>query len=172
MLLFFVILGLTNLTKGLFFGTALTLLPVAGFLLTNRLSGLRRFVWLWGWLAYAATALAWPILVYLRYPDALEFWQTDYIYRALSEVARTRWYYFINLPWMLVPWAQFAVVGFWLTRPGRQQESNRGRWFLLCWAFLPSWRCHSFATSITTTFYTPWRRGAFTPLLARCAPGN
>jgi len=136
-LAFFVALGLTNLTKGLGFGTVLAVLPVGGFLLIERLGSLRRYCWLWGWLAFAAVALPWPILVYLRYPDVIDFWSSDYVERSLTEAAETRWYYLINLPWMLVPWTLPAAVGLWLTRPGAKDAVRRGRWFLFLWAVLP-----------------------------------
>jgi 4-amino-4-deoxy-L-arabinose transferase-like glycosyltransferase len=139
LLSFFFVLGLTNLAKGLFFGMVLTLLPIAGVLCIRRLTGLRRYVWLWGWLAFATAALPWPLLVYLRNPDVLAFWHADYVYRAVSEETRSVFYYAVNLPWMLMPWTLCAFVGARLTMPGRRHdpEANRGRWFLLLWAVLP-----------------------------------
>ena len=134
----FVALGLTNLTKGLGFGTAWTLSPIAVVLLIGRRQSIRRYVWFWGLLAFAAVALPWPILVYLRYPDALEFWHNDYVWRALTEPPRPVWYYFEMLPWMLLPWTIHAVAGFWMTHPWAEQaETSRGKWFLLAWAIVP-----------------------------------
>ena len=53
-LVFFLLLGATNLAKGLIFGTMMAGLPVAGYLLWNRSWGqMKRYVWLWGWLAAA-----------------------------------------------------------------------------------------------------------------------
>src|SRR5205823_14898066 len=67
---FFLLLGLTNLAKGLFFGTVFAGLPAAAFLLANRdLRALRRYLWLWGWLAFVAAASVWALLAYQRYPD-------------------------------------------------------------------------------------------------------
>ncbi len=117
LLAFFMTLGLTNLAKGLAFGTVLTLLPVAGFALLVRRRSIRRYCWLWGWLAFAVVALPWPILVYRRYPDVIDFWSADYVDRSLTEVAEAPWYYLVNLPWMLIPWTVPAAVGLWLMRP-------------------------------------------------------
>ena len=52
-LAFFLVLGLTNLAKGLFFGSLFVCLPGAVFLLWNAdLRAMRRYLWLPGWLGY------------------------------------------------------------------------------------------------------------------------
>src|SRR5205814_5233204 len=57
-------------------------LPVAAFLLANRDGrALRRYVWLWGWLAFLAAASAWAVLAWRRYPDIVELWKSDYVGR-------------------------------------------------------------------------------------------
>src|SRR5579862_2615416 len=54
-LAFFLVFGLTNLAKGLFFGSIFVGLPIAGYLLWNAdMRVLRRYVWLPGWLGYLA----------------------------------------------------------------------------------------------------------------------
>src|SRR5581483_3882276 len=78
-LAFFVLFGMTNLAKGLIFGTLMVLVPVGGFLLLNAdLPAIRRYVWLWGWLVFAAVAAAWPVAAYCRYPDITDLWFSDY----------------------------------------------------------------------------------------------
>ena len=143
----FVTLGLTNLTKGLAFGTVLALLPMVGFLIADRLRSLRRYVWCWGWLAFLAVAVPWPVLVYLRYPDALDFWRHDYVWRAVAEDAAPTWYYLMVLPWMLLPWTPFAFVGAVKgvghllceapEGPFRQKVPDPFFRFVLIWAALP-----------------------------------
>ena len=140
MLAFFVMLGMTNLAKGLLFGTAMVLIPISGFLLWNAdLRRISRYVWLWGWLAFAAVMLAWPIAAYLRYPDVLQLWwydlggRLDGSYTALSEPI---WYYPVNLLWVLAPWTLVVPFGMWVTRQeafGKRYSPER---FLWCWALL------------------------------------
>ena len=64
-LVFFVLFAMTNLAKGLIFGTLMVAIPIAGYLAWNRdLRAIRRYVWLWGWLAFVLVAAAWPVAVY------------------------------------------------------------------------------------------------------------
>src|SRR5262249_46949965 len=84
-LFFFILLGMTNLAKGVVFGTAMTLVPVGGFLLFNmRIGAIFRYCWLWGWAAFALVALAWPYAVYQRHPDVLDVWDYDLRGRAIG----------------------------------------------------------------------------------------
>src|SRR5439155_8717911 len=56
-LAFFAFLGMTNLAKGLIFGTLMVLVPITGFLLWNfELRRLRRYLWFWGGLLFLAVA--------------------------------------------------------------------------------------------------------------------
>jgi 4-amino-4-deoxy-L-arabinose transferase-like glycosyltransferase len=136
LLAFFAVLGLTNLAKGLFFGTVLTLVPVAGYLLLGPRpwSLVRRYVWLPGWLAFAATASAWAVAAYCRYPDVTELWKSDYAGRMNTEYMREpAWYYLANLPWVLFPWTFAALLGVGVSwgrifRAGRTPER-----FLFVW---------------------------------------
>lgn len=155
-LAFFVVLGLANVCKGLFFGDAFILLPVAAFLLVSddRLSRIRRYVWLPGWLAFGVVGSAWAITAYVRHPDVVELWFSDYGGRLNTGYMREPfWYYFAQLPWMLFPWSVVAGLGLWLTwrealgrfpsgcgsegtaKP-QAAESIPAR-FLWCWALVP-----------------------------------
>jgi 4-amino-4-deoxy-L-arabinose transferase-like glycosyltransferase len=137
-LAFFVLLGATNLAKGLIFGTLMAGVPIAGFLLWNRnLRALGRYVWLWGWLAFAAVALTWPLLVLRQYPEALRLWASDYVGRLNQGFIREpAWYYLETLPWVLLPWTVPALIGLVLT--GRRALTVNGspERFLWCWAVL------------------------------------
>lgn len=139
-LAFFVVLGLTNLVKGLLFGTAMAAIPIAGYLLWNRDAGrILRFVWLWGWLAFAAVMLAWPLAAYQRYPDVLELWNYDLGGRldgTYVELREPPWYYAVNLPWMLLPWTFVIPAGMWFTRQNALRERHSPERFLWCWAIL------------------------------------
>jgi 4-amino-4-deoxy-L-arabinose transferase-like glycosyltransferase len=140
LLLFFVVLGLANLVKGLVFGDLLILVPIAAYLLLGgeRWSMIRRYVWLPGWLAFAVVGSAWAAAAWWRYPDVVELWKSDYVGRLNEGYMREPiWYYLLQLPWVLFPWTICAAIGLALTwrqvwRAGRTPER-----FLWCWALAP-----------------------------------
>jgi 4-amino-4-deoxy-L-arabinose transferase-like glycosyltransferase len=138
-LTFFIVLGLTNLVKGLFFGTLFVLLPVGCFLIaTANVRALRRYLWLWGWLACLAVAVAWPVAAYLRYPDILDFWKSDYLGRVNQGYMREPfWYYFAQLPIVIFPWTLPAFLGLWLSRGSALREKSSSQRFLWFWAIVP-----------------------------------
>jgi 4-amino-4-deoxy-L-arabinose transferase-like glycosyltransferase len=137
-LAFFLLLGATNLAKGVIFGTVMAGLPVAGYLLWNRSWGpIKRYIWLWGWLAAIAVAIAWPLAVIQRYPEILDLWKEHYFGRLNKGYLREAWWYYaVNVPFVLLPWAAPALLGLWQTRkiafagPGPER-------FLWGWAILP-----------------------------------
>lgn len=149
---FFILLGATNLAKGLIFGTLMVLVPVAGYLLlSGSLRTILRYVTFWGWLVFALVWLSWPAAVYLRYPDAIDLWLSDYVGRLNRGYIREPvWYYFITLPWVVFPWTVPAFVGFWLTWRqawrgvgGEREKGRKGEGekrtperFLWVWALL------------------------------------
>ncbi|MFM8274698.1 MAG: ArnT family glycosyltransferase, partial [Gemmata sp.] len=135
---FFALIGATNLAKGVIFGTVMAGLPVAGYLLWNRSWGqTKRYVWLWGWLAAAAVALAWPATVVSQYPDLLTLWREHYFNRLNKGYLREPWWYYaVNVPFVLLPWAVPALVGLWQSRKAALAGPGPER-FLWCWAVLP-----------------------------------
>ena len=71
-LLFFVLLGMTNLAKGLVFGTVMALAPVACFCCWNFAGAAsRRYIWLWGWLVFWRSLCPGPCSCCSRQPDAV-----------------------------------------------------------------------------------------------------
>ncbi len=139
-LLFFVLLGMTNLAKGLVFGTVLTLAPVGVFLLWHfRWQSITRYLWLWGWLAFFAVALPWPLLVvYSGYADAVEVWRFDLFGRLNQNyLAEPAWYYFVCLLWVPQPWSFVAVAGMMLTFRQLGRGGSLAQRFVWCWAWMP-----------------------------------
>lgn len=135
-LAFFVLLGLTNLVKGLIFGTLMVVVPVGTYLLLRfDWQALRRYVWFWGWLAFAICWLAYPLAIYQRFPDVVAVWQSDYMGR-LNEgyMGEPPWHYLVVLPWVIAPWTVFALIG--LAGTGRQalREPASPERFLWCWS--------------------------------------
>ncbi len=138
--LFFLLLGMTNLAKGLFFGTVLVGTAVGGFLLlTGDLRRIRRYVWFWGWLLFLLMAAAWPLAAYSRYPDVLDLWFFDLGGRLTGDYAAINqpvWYYPVNLLWMLAPWTLVVPFGLKATARRAVQEPESPERFLWCWAML------------------------------------
>lgn len=136
-LAFFVLLGATNLAKGLIFGTVMAAVPAVGFLLgSGDWKVMRRYVWFWGWLAFAVSALWWPLAVHARYPDSVAVWFSDYGGRWNHGLqAQPWWYYAELLPLVLFPWTVPAAYGLWLTRRQARMRFSPER-FLWIWALL------------------------------------
>ncbi len=137
-LLFFAVLGMTNLVKGLIFGTAMAVIPIAGFLLWNADFGrIRRYLWSWGWLAFLVVASLWPVVVYIRYPNVLELWKFDLGGRLGGHyVEQSIWYYPVNLLWILAPWTLVIPFGFLATRKAALKQRYSAERFLWVWALL------------------------------------
>jgi 4-amino-4-deoxy-L-arabinose transferase-like glycosyltransferase len=137
-LAFFVLFGMTNLAKGLIFGTLMVAVPVACFLFWNLdLTRMRRYIWLWGWLAFAVVSLTWPVLIWEKYPDVLELWASDYIGRLNQGFIREPvWYYAVTLPWVMLPWTGVAIYGLWRTAAAAFKQRYSPERFLWCWAVL------------------------------------
>jgi 4-amino-4-deoxy-L-arabinose transferase-like glycosyltransferase len=137
-LAFFILCGMTNLAKGLIFGTLMVLVPITCYLIWNfDLRAVRRYVWLWGWLAFAAVSFAWPALICRKYPDAIELWASDYVGRLNQGFIREpAWYYLVTLPWVMLPWTVLAVMGLWQTARSAFRQRYSPERFLWCWAVL------------------------------------
>ncbi|MGE3809032.1 MAG: ArnT family glycosyltransferase, partial [Gemmataceae bacterium] len=135
-LVFFLLLGATNWIKGLIFGTLMVLVPTTVFALCRfKRDGLRRYVWFWGWLAFSVVWLAWPVAVWLRQPDAIDLWHSDYFGRLNGGyVGEPGYYYALALSWVLLPWTIPALLGFCLVRARAwRQAASVERW-LCIWA--------------------------------------
>ncbi len=136
---FFMVLGLTNIAKGLFFGTIFVCLPIAVFLLWNaEVRAVRRYLWLPGWLAFLAVGSLWAVAAYWQYPGALDFWKDDYGNRlSKGYMEEAPWYYFLQWPWVVFPWPIQVIVGFFGTRAQAFKVKASPERFLWCWALMP-----------------------------------
>jgi 4-amino-4-deoxy-L-arabinose transferase-like glycosyltransferase len=177
-LAFFVLLGMTNLVKGLVFGMVIVMAPIGAYMLWNdsnrkvlvflallgwalvakllhlgTLVGMTplglyflwnirlyaRYAWVWGWLAAAAVALPWPLLVInAGYQDAIEVWMFDLFGRLTGNyLGETPWYYLTCLTWVPQPWSIAAFVGLAITWRAVWYEGSPAQRFIWCWAWLP-----------------------------------
>ena len=142
-------LGLSALIKGIGFGAALVGVTVALVLAWDRdLRTLRRLTLGRGaavdWALAGLLALAWPVLVLLRHPEALGFW-TWHLAGRLAE----RPEHFASGPWWqygpallghILPWTPLALVGAGrsLTRAVRRRDdpaTGAGAADRLLWAW-------------------------------------
>ncbi len=137
-LAFFVLFGMTNLAKGLIFGTLMVAVPVACYLFWNLdLRAMRRYIWLPGWLAFAVVSLTWPLLICQKYPDVIELWASDYVGRLNQGFIREPvWYYAVTLPWVMLPWTGVAIYGLWRTGAAALKRRCSAERFLWCWAVM------------------------------------
>ena len=136
---FFVMLGMTNLVKGLVFGTVIVLAAVGTFLVWNfSWRSIARYCWLWGIVAFAAVALPWPLLVYQRFPDAAEVWHFDLFGRLNQHyLEEPAWYYFVCLTWVPQPWTIAAIAGLALSFKHLWRNGSPALRFVWCWAWMP-----------------------------------
>ena len=112
-LAFWVMVGCTNLAKGLVFGAALLVFTCAGWLVMKRdWSALRRWFSPVGIVLAMAIAVAWPVAVIVSDPDALELWKRHLFGRAAGTLGYTQpfWYYLIQWPTQLLPWTPFLFL--------------------------------------------------------------
>lgn len=137
--MFFFILGLTNLVKGLLFAAVMVGLAGGSYLL---LSGepkrVLRYVWLWGTIVFGIAAAWWVVAVSVRHPEMLSIWSGDLKNRTEGTWSRTPfWMYGETLLWALLPWTPAAVAGLWVTyKKAKEVPGSAERW-LWCWSIVP-----------------------------------
>ncbi len=136
---FFAILGLTNLTKGPFFGMLFVCAPLAGYFLANLdWAGARRYVWLWGGLIFAVAGGTWYAAALWRYPDMVDLWNRTYTSRMdTGYLGEPVWYYLVSQPWNAFPWLLPLGAGLVLTARRALRVPHSPERYLWCWAALP-----------------------------------
>lgn len=138
-LLFFILLALTNWMKGPLFGMTFVMLPMAGYLIwTRSFVELKPFIWFWGWLLTVVVGAAWSVYALQRYPDILDLWLSDYGGRWESGyIGEPAWYYFVFQPWSLFPWTGPFFIGLTVRlHKVSGADASAGR-FVCCWAIVP-----------------------------------
>ncbi len=145
--LFFLLLGAMNWIKGPAVGAVPVVAAMTVFLLWNGWDSLRtgpvdwrpirRYLWLWGWIAFAALALLWPYLAWRRYPSILDNWMYDY--RGQGEenfqFAKPFWHYFVQLPGLaLLPWTPAVIWGLIATTRTAWRRARSFERFTWVWA--------------------------------------
>lgn len=134
---FWVLVGLTQLAKGPMFGAVMALVPCVLFtLLTRDWSRLKWFFYWPGWVVALVLSLAWPVAIFIHYPEAAALWgQHTFSRVGGSDVINPEpwWLYFTTLPWQVLPWTivVFGALGASL-RVARSDRTSPDR-FLWVW---------------------------------------
>jgi 4-amino-4-deoxy-L-arabinose transferase-like glycosyltransferase len=139
--LFWGLAGLSNLVKSPLFGAILIAAVVGPFLLWHRNFARVRKLLIPGAMALAiAIGAAWPIAILALHPAAACLWQGTLLARAHGDMPiyiEPWWYYATTIPWQLLPWTPFAILGAIVLWRRRRIESLPASRLLACWAFIP-----------------------------------
>ena len=139
-MVFWILIGLTNLCKGPLFGAVMTLTPCLAWLLWQR--ELRAWKRMWSPVGLGLgffIAVAWPLLVIMKEPSALDLWLSHTVGRAKGDIGYGHpWYYYLGqFPGQLLPWTPMTLIGAIpsLKRMWRKADSvDRFTWL---WALAP-----------------------------------
>ncbi|WP_435018101.1 ArnT family glycosyltransferase [Tundrisphaera sp. TA3] len=139
---FFALLGMTSLAKGLGFGAVLAGSAAVAVLLWDRdRATARRLVDPLGWLLAAVLALAWPVAVVVRHPEAWSLWTLH-----VSDRMAARPEHFIGGPWWMygpsvlgqvLPWTPLGLWGAWASFRRARVTPGGGDRLLWAWALVP-----------------------------------
>jgi 4-amino-4-deoxy-L-arabinose transferase-like glycosyltransferase len=103
----------------------------------------RTILWFLHWpgiLIAAFITLAWPAAILFQYPDAGELWWTHTFGRmGGANVINPGpiWYYFVNLPWQIVPWTLMVFLAWPQSLRQAWRERNPVERFQWLWLLLP-----------------------------------
>jgi 4-amino-4-deoxy-L-arabinose transferase-like glycosyltransferase len=143
------LLGATALAKGVAFGVVLAGATMAVVLLWDRdRAAARRLAHPVVALTAALVALAWPLLVLARHPEALGLWVhhlADRVGGPSRSFASETWAEYLAAPlWQTLPWTPLALAG--LARSARRATATAGAGagrfgpdrLLVAWAVVPA----------------------------------
>ena len=137
---FRIVVGLSNMAKGLGFGPFFILAPCAVYLIWKRDRAAWRRMISWPGLTLGLViALAWPIAVLaLRAPEFGMIWRGTIEQRALGgQYDQPWWYYFTTPPWQLLPWTPALLFAAWPSLLRAWRQPNSPDRFIWCWAIVP-----------------------------------
>jgi 4-amino-4-deoxy-L-arabinose transferase-like glycosyltransferase len=140
-IVFWALIGLTNLVKGPLFGAAMALAPCLAWLLWRR----DRDAWkrMWSPIGLALgifIAVAWYALVILKDPSALDLWLSHTFLRAVGDFdrdGRPWWYYLARFPLKLLPWTFATLIGAIPSLKRMWQDPDSPDRFTWLWALVP-----------------------------------
>ena len=139
---FWGLLGATALVKGVGFGAALAVPAVAAVLVCDRDRGaIRRLMSIPGMALALILALAWPVVVTVRYPEALALWTLHVTDRLAAQpehfIGGPRWQYLPAVLLQALPWTPLALLGAIPSLGRARREPHGGDRLLWAWAVVP-----------------------------------
>ncbi len=132
-LAFWILVGLTNLAKGVAFGAVLIVFTCGGWILLRRdWQAVRRWWSPLGIFLGALVAVAWPVAVVLHDPEALTLWKRHLFDRAAGSLGYTQpaWYYLVQWPLQMLPWTPFLLLAAPRSLLAARQNAGSDRF---CW---------------------------------------
>jgi 4-amino-4-deoxy-L-arabinose transferase-like glycosyltransferase len=140
---FLLLLGTTSLAKGLGFGGALMLAAVGMLLAWDRdRATFRKLLSPVGLVLAALIALAWPLRVLARYPEALDLWSLHTAGRFAARpghFASEPFGLYVLAPlWQVLPWTPLAIAGAWRSWRRAKVERFGPDRLLWAWAAAPA----------------------------------
>ncbi len=140
---FFALIGGTALVKGIGFGAALIAAATLAVLIWDRdgptFRALKTPV---GIASAALIALAWPLLVLARHPEAMGLWLvhvTDRLASRPTQFAGETWADYLASPfWQTLPWTPLALVGGRISLRRAVRERCGPDRLLWAWAVVPA----------------------------------
>jgi|GEM_PF-1232947 len=139
--MFWILIGLTGLIKGFFFGAVLVAAPCLLWdAWSRRLSISRRLFSVTGVAFVLLTWMAWPAVVVARDPVALKIWYDHLMGRVTGRIDFNNepfWYYLTTWPWQMLPWTPLLVVATWSSLVRAWRDGLQPDRFVWCWAVVP-----------------------------------
>lgn len=166
-LAFWVLVGLTNLAKGVAFGAVLVVFTCGGWILLRRdWQAIRRWWSPLGILLGVAVAVAWPVAVVMYDPEALELWKRHLFDRASGTLGYTQppWYYLVQWPLQMLPWTPFLVLAAPASLMAAKREAGSDRF---CWWWFLGQMCLLSCSSGKHHHYLIYALPALSPIVAQ-----
>ncbi|MEZ6139613.1 MAG: glycosyltransferase family 39 protein [Zavarzinella sp.] len=137
--LFYLVMGISHWTKGVFFGSMFIAWPILLWLIWTW--DRRRFFalfWLPGILLFLGGAASWLLVASSNEPGVVDLWKNDYQGRYNTDYMKEpAWYYAVQQPWNIFPWTIALVVGL-VTTFSQIRGTTVSPWrFVWLWAIVP-----------------------------------
>lgn len=139
-ILFWALVGLSNMAKGLGFGAALILVPCVGYLIWRHdPASWRRMISWPGITLGVGLAIWWPIVVAWQEHQVGQLWLTEITKRAFGapQYEQPWWYYLQTVPWQLLPWTPALLLGGRASLARARHDASSPDRFIWCWSILP-----------------------------------
>ncbi len=166
-LIFWTLLGLTNMAKGVAFGAVLIVFTCGGWILLRwDWQAVRRWWSPLGLVLGTSVAVAWPVAVVIHDPTALELWKRHLFDRAAGTLGYTQppWYYLVQWPLQMLPWTPFLLIAAPRSMLVARNEAGSDRF---CWLWFLGQLCLLSCSSGKHHHYLIYALPALSPIVAQ-----